>query len=138
MSDNNASSNPFKIDIKTLRYDFKANRDIITIFSDDVVIHDDMIRWLCIKKEGFEEKNCLVLEYNLHDEFENNIITFEFKYVKPDWPGEEPEIDLSLFGDSLDDAMIKYMTSQYRVNLLMKLNWYEIRKIKFEEEINKV
>lgn len=136
MSDNCASSNQFKIDITTMRYDFRANRDIITIFSDDVVIHDDMIRWLWIEKEGFEEKNCLILEYNLHDEFENNIITCEFKYVKPDWSGEEPEIDLSLFGNSLDDAMIKYMTSQYRVNLLMKLNRYEIRKIKFEREMS--
>lgn len=134
MSDQSAPSKPFKIDIKTLGYDFKANRDITTIFSDDVVIYGNMVRWLWIEKEGYEEENCLILEYNLHDEFENNIITCQFRYVKPDWPGEDPEIDLSLFGGSLDEAMIRYLTNQYRVNLIMKLNRYEIRKLEFERE----
>ncbi len=111
-------------------------RNKTIIFEDDVKIDEEMSRYLSITKEDFSEyeeyaeshfgKAKVIIEYSICDEYQNDLIRVVLSFYQ----GYSKEtMDLSFFGASLDESMIKYLVNQYRSNLLMKRNRVNIGRL---------
>ncbi len=99
----------------------------IVVYEDEIKIDDDLNRLVFITKEAVPQEDKVVLEFCISDEYETDLIRCECTFTQH---YTIDEIDLSFFDASLDEAMIKFLTRQYRSNLMMKRNRSNLGRLK--------